>query len=125
MLDALVWLKKHTRFYKNIQIKEESIDWMKGQDEVNLCTEVLEIKIQTTDGSNKKDKEEEYVSPCHKVEQSKDKIPMTTIHRNDKHTLPRRDSAKPIIEFMNIAKKKGKISRIMTFPPIAHDSPIL
>ena len=124
VLDALVWLKRHNRFYENIQIKEENMEWMEGRDEVNLCTKALELEIKTTDGSNKQDNEEEYVSPCHKVDQGKDEIPMTTIHSNDKVALPRGESAKPIKEFMDIAKKKGEISRIMHFPPIDHDSPI-
>ena len=48
VLNALLQLGKHNAFYANIQIKEETLDWMEGKGEVNVGTEGVELDIKCT-----------------------------------------------------------------------------
>ena len=39
VLDALVWLKEHNRYYADIKINVRNLDWMKGEEEADLSSE--------------------------------------------------------------------------------------
>ena len=41
VLTALNWLKKHNPFYRNVNIKEENLNWMNGADKVNMSTKCI------------------------------------------------------------------------------------
>ena len=45
VLNTVKWLKKRNPFYRNIQIKEENLDWINGLDEVNMGTNGVVLKI--------------------------------------------------------------------------------
>jgi hypothetical protein len=36
VLEALLWLKKHNAHYASITINDSNLDWMNGQNEVNI-----------------------------------------------------------------------------------------
>ena len=126
IINALLWLKKHNIFYKNIQIKEENLDWMEGKEEVNVGMEGLELNIKDTPRSKKQDEEEEYVSKSHCTEQDvqDENLTMRTVHANEKITIPSGRQAEPIKRLIEIAKKTNQTAKVMNFPPIDHDSPI-
>ena len=123
VLGALRWLKKHNPFYRNIQIREENLNWMGDQDEVNVATDGYELNIKNTPFSKKQDEEEEHVSKSHSVENG-NVIEMRTVHANQKNSVPSGRQAQPIQELMDVARKTNQTSKIMNFPPIDHDSPI-
>ena len=49
---------------------------------------------------------------------------ISTVHANEKQSVPSGRQAEPIKEFIKIAKKTGQASKVMKFSPIDHDSPI-
>jgi hypothetical protein len=51
VLDALLWLKKHNPFYADVSLKEENLDWMQGEEEVSIATNVLELKTKIKNNS--------------------------------------------------------------------------
>ena len=126
VLNALVWLKKHNPFYANIHIKEENLDWMEGKDEVNLCTEGIELDIKSTPRSKKENDEEEYVSRSHATEQDEqdDHFPIQTVHANETRRVPSGRQAEPIKELIDIAKKSNDDTKFMSFPACDNTSPV-
>lgn len=126
VIEALKWLKKHNQFYHNININEKNLDWMKGKEEVNLCTEALTLDIKDTVRSRKEDTEEEYVSTANNTTpgEGEDYLPMQTVHANETVTVPSGYQAQPIRELIEVAKKTNQSDKVMNFPPIDHDSPI-
>ena len=126
VLNALVWLKKHNPFYANIHIKEENLDWMEGKEEVNLCTEGIELDIKSTPRSKKENDEEEYVSRSHATEQDEqdDHFPIQTVHANETRRVPSGRQAEPIKELIDIAKKSNDDTKFMSFPACDNTSPV-
>ena len=126
VLTALLWLKKYNPFYANVQIKEDNLDWMKGKDEVNLCTDGVELDIKCTTRSKKENEEEEYVSRSHATEQDLDDdyFPVQTVHANETRKIPSGRQAEPIKEFFDIAKKSKNKTNFMSFPACDHTTPI-
>ena len=63
VLDALYWLKKYHKFYKDITIATSNLDWMEGQEEKELPCDVqediMEQKQQQTKTATTKEEEEE------------------------------------------------------------------
>lgn len=140
VLNALKWLKKHNPFYRNIQIKEENLDWMNGADEVNMGTDGVVLKMKETPKSQLKETEDEHVSNIHSARMNHKKdldnggnddddndddiFPMRTAHANETIKVPSGRQAKQIKELIDIAHETDQTSKIMNFPPIDHDSAI-
>ena len=51
-------------------------------------------------------------------------IEIGAMHPNIENTLPNSDNMELIQSFIEIAKKTGRLSKVMDFPPIDHDNPI-
>ena len=49
VLNALYWLKDHHKYYKDIEIAPENLEWMNGKDECEMTEEVLNIIENTTE----------------------------------------------------------------------------
>ena len=139
VLNALKWLKKHNPFYRNIQIKEENLDWMNGADEVNMGTNGVVLKMRENPKSQLKETEDEHVSNIHSArmnhkdlgnggndndDDNDDVLPVRTAHANETITVPSGRQAEQIKELIDIAHKTDQTSKIMNFPPIDHDSAI-
>jgi len=125
IINALEWLIKHNPLYEDVTIAHENMEWMGDKDEVNLCTEAIQVDIECNEQQRAQDDEEEHVAACHSTEeQVDDYLPMHTIHENEKITLPKGEYTKPIKEFSDIAKQTGQHTKAMDFPPIDHESPI-
>jgi len=139
VLNALKWLQKHNPFYRNIQIKEENLDWMNGADEVNMGTDGVVLKMKENPKSQLKETEDEHVSNIHSArmnpkdldngsndddDDDDDIFPMRTAYANETIKVPSGRQAKPIKELIDIAHKTDQTSKIMNFPPIDHDSAI-
>ena len=144
VLTALHWLKKHNPFYRNINIREENLDWMNGADEVNMGTNGIILNMKENSKSQLKDTEDEHVSNVHsaniihknfqnndndehdndKEEDDDNELTVQTVHANDKMKVPSGRQAGQIKEFIDIARETDQTSKIMNFPPIDHDSAI-
>ena len=125
IINALEWLIKHNPLYEDVTIAHENMEWMGDKDEVNLCTEAIQVDIECNEQQRAQDDEEEHVAACHSTEeQVEDYFPMHTIHENEKITLPKGEYTEPIKEFSDIAKQTGQHTKAMNFPPIDHESPI-
>ena len=59
VIDALLWLKKHNPFYKNITINESNLDWMKGKEVANIASVAQKVATKETPRSKLKENEEE------------------------------------------------------------------
>ena len=138
VLEALLWLKKNNPFYADVTIKEENLHWMQGEEEVSIATNAFELKTKNSKNLKIIADESEYVSSAHTPEsknmQIKTKngnednsctdIDISTMHANQSEPLPTGPNAEIIKSFINIAQTTGQTAKIMTFPPIDHDSPI-
>ena len=126
VVNALRWLQKHNPFYKNITIKEENLDWMNGEDEVNLGTDGVELTMKESSRSKMKENEVEHISNAHSTEENgeDDEIPIRTAHANTTAKVPSGRQAQQIKELVDIAHETGQTSKIMNFPPIDHESAI-
>lgn len=131
VVTALLWLKKHNPFYRNISIQERNFDWMKGMDEANIAIEGTEMNMKHTASSKLIENEEEYISKCHAGLPDEDEdddndgwMPLAGMHANDKSDIPSGREAQPIKELVDIAKETGQLSKVMQFPSIDHDSAI-
>ena len=123
---ALKWLQKHNPFYRNIKIKEENFDWMNGAEEVNMGSDGVVLNMKESARSKMKETEDEHVSNVHSTDQDvgDDTLPMRTVHANQAIKVPSGRQAEPIKELVDIAHKTNQTAKIMTFPPIDHDSAI-
>ena len=45
ILDALKWLCKYNKFYKNVHIEEQNLNWMKGMEEYELPGKIINETI--------------------------------------------------------------------------------
>ena len=127
VIEALLWLKKHNPFYRNIRINESNLDWMEGNEEANLATVAEEIDVKETARSKLAENEQEYVSRCHAQNPDSDEddvLPVAGMHANEKPSVPRGEQAAPIRELIDVAKETQQMSKAMEFPPIDHESPI-
>jgi hypothetical protein len=58
VLNALRWLKRHNKYYKDIAICEENLDWMEGNEEAQLdVTTVDDINGVCEDNTNIRERE--------------------------------------------------------------------
>ena len=78
VLTALHWLKKHNPFYRNINIREENLDWMNGADEVNMGTNGVVLNMKENPKSRLQETEDEHVSNVHSAN-----IIHKDFHKND------------------------------------------
>ena len=127
VLEALMWLKKHNIFYKNITIKEEHLDWMGDAEEVNFAkVNGIDLQMKESKRLNKKELETEHVSPAHSTshDHNDDSLTIQTVHANNPIPVPTGQCAAPIKELIDIAQKTEQTSKIMDFPPIDHDSAV-
>jgi hypothetical protein len=126
VIDALKWLQRHNPFYKDIKIKHENFDWMEGKAEANIATMGVQLSMVETKHSKKAQEEDEHVSASNRKNQNEDynEMSISTVHANEKQSVPSGRQAHPIKEFIDIAKRTGQASKVMKFPPIDHDSPI-
>ena len=125
VLRALKWLQKYNPFYKSITIREENFDWMKGRDEVNICSDGIILEMKESSRTTMKENEEEYVSRAHYTEEDDgDAMVIKTVHANEKRSIPTGRQAAPIKELIDIARKTSQTSKVMKFPPIDHDSAV-
>ena len=128
VIDALLWLKKHNPFYKNITINESNLDWMKGKEVANIASVAQKIATKETSRSKLKENEEEYVSRCHAqypdAQDEEEAMPVAGMHANEKPSIPTGRQAEHVKELIATAKRTGQTSKVMQFPPIDHDSAI-
>ena len=62
VLDALYWLKEHNKYYKDININQENLDWMDNEQECELNASIInEIKIDIDNKEGSKNNEQEKV----------------------------------------------------------------
>ena len=125
VIEALLWLKKHNIFYKNIQIKEDNFDWMDGASEANIMDGANEFSEER----KLTEEEEEFVAKGQATEEvadadCNDEIPVTAMHSNNKSFIPSTVEAQPIKELIDIARETDQTQKVMQFPPIDHDAPI-
>jgi hypothetical protein len=146
ILDALLWLK-HNPLYANVSIKEENLDWMKGEEKVSIATNALELKTNNSKQFRIIAGESEYVSSAHntgledlefitddskynskttKVQVDNDgtDLDISTMHANQSDPLPTGTNAEIIKSFIDIARTTDQAAKIMNFPPIDYDSQI-
>ncbi len=103
---------------------------MNGQNEANIGTQASILKTKDTQCFKINATEEEVVSNVHKPFENNDlsddscDMDIGCMHANENNTLPTGMDAEIIKSCVEIAKKLGRSSEIMTFPPINHDSPI-
>ena len=128
IIAALVWLKRHNPFYRSIKINESNLDWMEGEDEVNIGKEAVQIDMVETQRSRMKEAEEEHVSKSNTngldSQDQDDELLIHAMHANDKQSIPTGRQAAPIKELIKVAKKSGQMGQVMKYPPIDHDTPI-
>ena len=144
VLTALHWLKKHNPFYRNINIREENLDWMNGADEVNMATNGIILNMKENSKSRLNDTEDEHVSNVHsaniihkdfhnnhnddhdndKGNDDDNQLAVQTVHANDNIKVPSGRQAEQIKEFIDIARETDQTSKIMNFPHIDHNSAI-
>ena len=128
IIAALVWLKRHNPFYRSIKINESNLDWMEGENEVNIGKEAVQIDMVETQRSRMKEAEEEHVSKSNTngldSQDQDDELLIHAMHANDKQSIPTGRQAAPIKELIKVAKKSGQMGQVMKYPPIDHDTPI-
>ena len=52
VVTALYWLKEHHSDYADIEIKEENLAWMKGEEESNAIEHISDINMDNANDSN-------------------------------------------------------------------------
>jgi hypothetical protein len=130
VLKVLLWLIKHNPHYADITIYEANLDWMNGKNEANIGTQATILKTKDTQCYKINTAEEEVVSNYHKPFEINDlnddccDMDIGCMHANENNSLPTGMDAEIMKSFVEIAKKTGRSSEIMEFPPINHDSPI-
>ncbi len=99
---------------------------MEGKAEANIATMGVQLSMVETKHSKKAQEEDEHVSASIRKNQNEDynEMSISTVHANEKQSVPSGRQAQPIKEFIDIAKRTGQASKVMKFPPIDHDSPI-
>jgi hypothetical protein len=50
VLNALIWLKKHSKHYRDIIIVEENFEWMEGKEEAELAVNIVEEDKEEREG---------------------------------------------------------------------------
>ncbi len=74
VLEALLWLKKHSPHYADITINELNLDWMNGQNEANIGTQPSILETKDTQRYKINVTEEEVVSNGHQQSKNRDLI---------------------------------------------------
>ncbi len=103
---------------------------MNGKNEANIGTQATILETEDTQRYKIKPTEEEVVSNYHKPFEINDQnddccgMDIGCMHTNENNSLPTGMDAEIMKSFVEIAKKMSKLSKIMEFPPIDHDSPI-
>ena len=126
IIAALVWRKRHNPFYRSIKINESNLDWMEGENEVNIGKEAVQIDMVETQRSRIKEAEEEHVSKSNTngldSQDQGDELLIYAMHANDKQSIPTGRQAAPIKELIKFAKKSGQMRQVIKYPSIDHDT---
>ena len=97
-----------------------------GKAKACIVAKGVYLTMVETKNNKKAAEEDEYVSSSNRniKNEHSNKMAISTVHANEKQSVPLGWQAAPIKEFINIAKKTGQTAKVMKFPPIDHDSPI-
>ena len=57
VLEALQWLKKYNKVYKDIELQESNLDWMEGSDEsdIRMAVDATSTKIMRMKDDNEEE----------------------------------------------------------------------
>jgi len=117
VLKALRWLKRHHVGYGDITIKEDNF-WFDGEEfDTTKDAKITEVLAENEIGNDG----EEFVSREQVVEPDSamvDEFEMSTMHANEKKTIPSGEETEPIKELINAANESGHMDKVLKFPPI-------
>ena len=124
VLNALRWLKKHHKFYKDIHIVEENLDWVGSHRESYFeypTTGSIEVKASKKQVNNE---DEEFISRAHQVQRDDNELEIFGMHPNEPSTVPEGADAHVIKELIETANENSDKSNFINFPAINHETPV-
>lgn len=123
VLNALRWLKIHHVGYHSITILESNLDWMEN----DACKNIAELGHIISIEEHKKIKtvseEEEFVSGAHAVDDTDNEMNVSTMHINERKSVPPPDKATQILELIESKNEQGKLGDCLSFPSIDVNQP--
>ena len=117
VLTALRWLKRHHVGYRDITIKEDNFWFDEEEFDTTKDAKITEVLAEDEVGNDG----EEFVSREQVVEPDTDivdEFEMSTMHANEKKTIPCGEETEPIKELINAANESGHMDKALKFPPI-------
>ena len=120
VIEALKWLKVHHSGYHDIEIKEDHLDWMEGEDEANLGSFCKEVSVKPPKNSTKEQKE--YVSKLQcQGDPDGDDLDFTTMQAQEPPKQARGEQqCRPLNELAKELKPEEQ-DKMMYFPPHSNE----